>query len=148
MGQSYILIGVAALLVSLVAWSWLTASIWKINPFGAILTFFTGLPAFYYLVKYWNDDELNIRTPFFTNLGLTVAGIILGVAFAVHQARAERNNTDSKKPLTGSDLMLERWCREKNDAVYSPGLGTCVEAEPHPANATQKAGSNDGPKKE
>jgi hypothetical protein len=142
MERSYLLMGLAAILVFFAAWVWLTVSVWKINPLGAVLSFFLGIPALYYLIKYWHDDKLNIRAPFFTNLALNMGAFILVICVAMLQSHSRTKKLERKKEnaLTGSDLILERWCREKNDAVYSPGLGTCIEAEPDIRADTQKTG--------
>lgn len=120
--------------IGLGLWIWLCARIWKSSAVGAVLTFILVIPAFYFLWKTWGEEVRDIRAPFFINLVVTVALIAFFIAMPGYQFL---NYSPSKvrKALdiefVKSNPEMERWCREKNDAVYSPALQTCVEADPN-----------------
>lgn len=118
-------------IVSFVGWVWLTYRIWKTSPVGAVLTFFLGLPALYYLFKFWGDEESDIRTPFFVNMGISVIYImVLLNAFSSQMIKDEQEVALNEVKQAQSNPEMERWCREKHEAVYAHVLGTCVEGDP------------------
>ncbi|QAU35167.1 hypothetical protein [Janthinobacterium sp. 17J80-10] len=117
--------------VSFVSLIWLLIRIGKITPIGAVLTFFLGIPALYYLYKFWGDDENDIRLPFFVNLGISVVSILVLLNISASDAmKEERAVALSEISKARSNPEMERWCREKHDAVFDHVLGTCVEADP------------------
>lgn len=118
-------------IVVLGLWLWLIARIGKGSIIGAILTFFLGLPALYFLFKHWGDEELDIRVPFFVNLIPLALAIVAAVALPSYQdyVIASRGAKQQAAANVRSDPELERWCRQRNDAVYSPTHGTCVEGD-------------------
>lgn len=116
---------------------WLVVRIWKISAVGAILTFFTGLPAFYFLLKYWDDDEYNIRAPFFISLAISILALLFVVstmpgAFArMEQEAAAKERAQS----AAGNPVMDRWCSDAG-YTYDADLGTCVDDD------TQQAASN------
>lgn len=120
--------------VSIVAWIWLVVRIGKTSVPGSVLTFFLALPAFYFLIKYWNDKEHGIGLPFFVNAGINT--IFLAILFNTATFKDDfgystgNGSRASIKAPERSNPEMERWCREKHDAVYHHVLGTCVEPDP------------------
>jgi hypothetical protein len=118
-------------IVVLGLWFWLVARIGKSSIIGAILTFFLGLPALYFLFKHWGDEELDIRVPFFVSLIPLALAIVAAVALPSYQdyVIASRGAKQQTAANVKSDPELERWCRQQNNAVYSPDHGTCVDGD-------------------
>lgn len=130
-------------LVSMAAWIWLAARIWKSSAFGAFLTFFFGLPVFYFLFKYWGDKEYSIRAPFFVNLCTGLLFVVLAVSTPTFKSSSYLADWTSrpKAELSKSNPEMERWCSQNDNAVYSHELGTCIAAEPgqRPSHAASSA---------
>ena len=126
------LVTVIFLIVSIAAWLWLTFRIWKTSAAGAVVTFLLGLPALYFLLKYWDDEERGIRAPFFTNFGISLAFILFAVTNPSYKIDASTDEDRAQRVAAAvkSNPEMEAWCRDKNDAVYHHVLGTCVEKDP------------------
>ncbi|OGB25680.1 MAG: hypothetical protein A3I66_11830 [Burkholderiales bacterium RIFCSPLOWO2_02_FULL_57_36] len=127
----FIALGSITFIVSLIAWLGLTVRIWKTSPAGAVFSFFLGLPSLYFLFKYWGDEERDIRAPFFTNLGLSVLYLLFVFTVPTYKEGYSSDDERAQKLAVAvkSNPEMERWCREKHEAVYSPALGTCVEPD-------------------
>ncbi len=122
------------IVISFGLWLWLVIRIGKTSVIGAILTFFLGLPALYYLFRNWGDEELDIRVPFFVNLIPLVLAIVAAVALPGYQdyvITAKAAEQQQQAAVDKSNPEMERWCRQQNNAVYSPDHGTCVEGDPN-----------------
>lgn len=112
---------------------WLLVRIWKISIIGAILTFLFWPVSIYFLVTFWNDEESNIKAPFFGNLilcgGIVWLAMVAGKSqYAKHleQAKAEHQaQTDGTAGAAKSDM--DAWCAKQDGAVFNAALGTCVE---------------------
>lgn len=111
---------------------WLVVRIWQSSPVGAVLTFLTGLPAWYFLYKYWNDEEKDIRVPFFVNLVIVLVYFVAALNNIEVFMDTDRDEeiASAEVARSKSNPEMERWCREKHDAVYDHVLGTCVEPDP------------------
>lgn len=121
---------------------WLLIRIGKTTPLGAVLTFFLGIPALYYLFKFWGDEDSDIRVPFFVNTGVSILAILVVLNISESEVlKQEREAALSEVRKAQSNPEMERWCREKHDAIYDQVLGTCVEGEPEQktAQASQAA---------
>lgn len=120
---------------------WLVVRIWQCSPVGAVLTFLTGLPAWYFLFKYWNDEEKDIRIPFFINLALVIVYLValLNNIEVVKDMGTDDEVAQVEVTRSKSNPEMEQWCREKHDAVYDATLGTCVEPEPGQKKAASQA---------
>lgn len=125
----------ALMSVSFVAWLWLTIRVAKSSPAGSVFTFIFGLPAFYFLFKYWHDEERNIRVPFAVNLVISVA--LIGAMLSVPSYKSDftwgRTQAAARAPIK-SNPEMETWCRS-GGAVYDSDLGTCIEGDPKQAKA-------------
>jgi hypothetical protein len=132
MGEVFSILEILYIVVSMAAWIWLTVRIWKSSGTGAVLSFFLVLPAFYFLFKYWGDKEYGIRAPFFINFGIGALAIFVAMSMPTFKSGNHLADWTSDPPViqVRSNPEMERWCIEKNDAVYSPELGTCIEPEP------------------
>lgn len=132
MGGVFSILEILYFVISMAAWIWLTARIWKSSGIGAVLSFFLVLPAFYFLFKYWGDKEYSIRAPFFINFGIGVLAFAVAISMPTFKSGNYLADWTSEPPViqVRSNPEMERWCIEKNDAVYSPELGTCIEPEP------------------
>lgn len=106
---------------------WLVVRIWKISVPGAILTFFTGLPAFYFLLKYWDDDEYNIRAPFFISLAVSILALLLVVSTVPAAfTRMEQEAAARERAQSTGNPVMDRWCSDAG-YTYDADLGTCVD---------------------
>jgi hypothetical protein len=116
---------------------WLVVRIWKISAPGAIFTFFTGLPAFYFLLKYWDDDEYNIRAPFFISLAVNLLALLLVVSMGSGMfARMKQEAAARERARPTGNPVMERWCGDAG-YTYDADLGTCVDDD-----ATQAASNS------
>lgn len=108
---------------------WLVVRIWKISALGAILTFFTGLPAFYFLLKYWDDDEYNIRAPFFISLAASILALLFVVTtMPAAFARIEQEAAAKERAQSAGNPVMDQWCSDAG-YTYDADLGTCVDDE-------------------
>lgn len=84
------------------------------------------------MITGWGNEEHDIRAPFFANIAVFVMCILLAIALPSYQAYvlAAKAAMQQQDGAMRGNPEMERWCREKNDAVYNVVLGTCVEAEP------------------
>lgn len=115
---------------------WLLLRIGKTTPLGAVLTFFLGIPALYYLFKFWGDEDSDIRVPFFVNTGISILTILVVLNISESELlKQEREAALSEVRQAQSNPEMERWCREKHDAIYDQVLGTCVEGDPSQKSA-------------
>jgi hypothetical protein len=120
-------------LIGLSLWLWLVISIWRISKLGAMLTLLFVFPALYWAYRLWDDQEANIRTPFIINLVINL--IALPVAIGTDNDNALYGAENMQKKGRAAELArrnnseMVRWCKEKNDAIYDPVIGTCVEPD-------------------
>ena len=75
----FLLIGVLVLLglLGLVLWVWLLIRVGRSSIAGAVLTFLFWPVSLYFLIKYWDDEELNVRAPFFGNIAVFALSVLL-----------------------------------------------------------------------
>jgi len=128
------------MIVSIVLWLWLTMRIWKSSTVGAVFTFFLGLPAIYFLLKYWDDEEGDIRVPFFVNLITTI--VYLFMLLNAPTYKPVDREKEAGKPEIAANPEMARWCRDKFGAVYDELLGTCIEHDPNSDTAGAGAASD------
>ncbi len=119
-------------LISMAAWIWLTARIWKSSAVGAVLSFFFALPAFYFLFKYWSDKEHGIRMPFFINLAINSMFIAFALSTPTFKSDSYLGDWRSEQRIipVKTNPEMDRWCGQNTNSVYSVELGTCIEVEP------------------
>jgi thiol:disulfide interchange protein len=127
-------------LVIVASYIWLLIRIGKISIIGAILTFLFWPVSIYFLVTFWNDEESNIKAPFFINFilcgGIVWLAMVAGKAeYAKHLAQTK---AAQKAQTTGASSKsdMDAWCAKQDGAVFNVALGTCVEA---PVAADPKA---------
>lgn len=82
---------ILASLVSVVLFFWMLAKTWKSSVLLAILSFFFWPVLIVALVKNWNDEESDIKVPFFA----WVVTIIFMVIFASRVAREVEQQQES-----------------------------------------------------
>jgi len=114
---------VVLILIGVPLWFWLSSRISQVNHVGALLSLFLVVPAFYWCFKLWNNRRADLRMAAMANLAVNVIALPALIIFSTHYATSRARDAAVPKP----NPYMERWCREKNDAVYDPVLDLCVE---------------------
>ena len=103
---------VAVILAGLCFLAGIAASVWcyviifKRSVIGGILTVVFGFPMFYYLFTGWNEEEGDIKLPFFLSFVFMLAGIGIGMTAIWNQAKHAAEAVPSAPAMRASQSPM------------------------------------------